>query len=254
MVVKVEMGRRVSPRGLWRYGKSGFFHNIPSRVFQQGVFFRFGFLVIDLFVVQSPASMGDGRAAVKVSLRAAVAGVLAAGLTFANTAAAQLACRSWNTKAFFKAATVADVSRCLEAGANLEARDGDGYAPLHKAAEFGKSSAVVKTLLAAGANPRAQAEGNLTPLHVAAGFSHHPDVATVTALLNAGADIEARTAVNGDTPLHLAALNSGFPAVVKALLKAGANPRARSSDGHTAWDYAQWNGALKGTDAYWLLR
>lgn len=54
---------------------------------------------------------------------------------FANVAAAQLACRSWNTKAFFTAATVADVSRCLEAGANIEARSGKGNTtPLHLAA------------------------------------------------------------------------------------------------------------------------
>ena len=73
--------------------------------------------------------MSDRKATVKVRLGAAVMGVLAAGLTFANAAAAQLACRSWNTRAFFAAATVADVSRCLEAGANIEARSGKGNSP-----------------------------------------------------------------------------------------------------------------------------
>ena len=46
MAVKGRMGRRVSLTGLWRYGKSEFFHNTPSRAFQQGMFFRFGFLLI----------------------------------------------------------------------------------------------------------------------------------------------------------------------------------------------------------------
>ena len=122
------MDHRVSLTGLWRYGKSEFLHNTPSRAFQQGVFFRFGFLVI-YFVVQSPVSMSDGRVAVKVRLGAAVVVALAAGLTFANAAAAQLACRSWNIRAFFEAATVADVSRCLEAGANIEARTEGGWPP-----------------------------------------------------------------------------------------------------------------------------
>ena len=94
--------------------------------------------------------MSHGRVAAKVRLGAAVVGVLAAGLTLANAAAAQLACRSWNTGAFFTAATVADVSRCLEAGANIEARSKDGFTALHFATEG--SPDVLKALLAAGAN------------------------------------------------------------------------------------------------------
>ena len=150
----------------------------------------------------------------KVRLGAAVVGVLAAGLTLANAAAAQLACRSWNTEAFFTAATVADVSRCLEAGANIDARSEDGLTPLHFAAGFGDSPAALKALLAAGAN------------------------------------IEARDE-NGWTPLHAAAYNSA--GVVKALLTAGANPKALTFRASTPADLIQENDALKGTDAYWLL-
>ena len=206
--------------------------------------------------------MSHGRVAAKVRLGAAVVGVLAAGLTLANAAAAQLACRSWNTKEFLTAATVADVSRCLEAGANIEARikggwtllhnavvysnsdvvnallgaeanidarSGEyGWTPLHLAADVG-SSGVVKALLAAGANIEARTENGWTPLHEAARYSDSPD--GVNALLGAGANIEARTE-DGWTPLHLAAYGNSS-GVVKALLTAGANIDARKEDGRT---------------------
>ena len=55
-------------------------------------------------------------------------------------------------------------------------------------------------------------------------------------------------------PLHVAAAKSDSPAVVKALIDAGANIEPRDESGRTPWDFAQHNGALKGTDVYWRLR
>ena len=60
--------------------------------------------------------------------------------------------------------------------------------------------AVVTALVNAGADLEARDESGLTPLHVAAGGSAVP--AVVTALVNAGADLEARTE-SGLTPLHV---------------------------------------------------
>ena len=62
------------------------------------------------------------RAAVKLSIGAAALGVLAWGLTFVKDAGEQLSCEGWNTGEFFEAATGDDVVRCLEDGANIEAR------------------------------------------------------------------------------------------------------------------------------------
>ena len=60
-----------------------------------------------------------------------------------------------------------------------------------------------------------------TPLHSAAGTG---DTATLTALLNAGADPNACDSA-GFTPLHHAAIHSR-PAAVTMLLLAGADPNA----------------------------
>ena len=57
-------------------------------------------------------------------------------------------------------------------------------------------------------------------------------VPSLTALLDAGADIEARDAA-GRTPLHLAAAWNGGPARIEALLAVGADIGARSQDGWT---------------------
>ena len=65
------------------------------------------------------------------------------------------------------------------------------------------------------------------------------------------ADVNARNKA-GLTSLMLAA-RFGTAENVKVLLDAGADVNARDEDGDTAWDNAQYNEKLKGTDAYWML-
>ena len=90
-----------------------------------------------------------------------------------------------------------------------------------------------------------------TPLHLAAGNNENP--AVIAALIEAGADTEAREPLFGMTPLHRAAMGNENPAVATALLEAGANPRAKANNGKMPTDYAMDNEALKGSKVYWRL-
>ena len=185
--------------------------------------------------------MVDRSASLRSRFAAAGVGIVALGLTFVNAAAAQLSCREWNTSAFFRTATLSDVSRCLEAGANIEARDEIGWTLLHRAAWERESPvvmAVVKALLDAGGNIEARSKIGETPLHKAAGYplvkgaaswGESPDVLKV--LLDTGANIEARNE-DGETPLHMAAKWES-PAGVRELINAGANIEARDKYGRT---------------------
>ena len=88
----------------------------------------------------------------------------------------------------------------LGAGADLEARDEVGKAPLHYAVQLSAEHEAVKVaqaLLAAGADTRAVEANGRTPLHIA----QH---ACVDVLLDAGAELEARDS-EGMTPIQLAA-------------------------------------------------
>ena len=91
--------------------------------------------------------------------------------------------------------------------------------------------------------------GGDTPLHEAASGNKNP--AVIEALLAAGADAMARTK-DGDTPLHLAVANTNV-AAIKVLLNVGSDAAIRNAASQTPWDLAQANEELKQTDAYWLL-
>lgn len=81
----------------------------------------------------------------------------------------------------------------------------------------------ITNCLEAGADLGARLDAEeSTPLHLAA--RHSKDPAVIKALLNAGADLNARNKSNA-TPLHFAAMNE-CPAIITALLNAGANPNA----------------------------
>ena len=141
---------------------------------------------------------------VKTGIVTVALALLAWFLLFGKATRGKLPCASWFASEFFEAATVADVSRCLE----------------HRFWVFG--SGELKALLEGWANIK---EGGFTPLHFAAAHSDSPDV--VKALLDSGANIEAREEQVGATPLHAAAQSSKSPDVVKALLDAEANIEAR---------------------------
>ena len=144
------------------------------------------------------------------------------------------------------------IKALLEGGAEPNAKTtAQDATPLHLAALLNGNPAVITALLKGGADPNARTAKGFTPLHTAAQVNANP--AIVAALLNGGADPNATTA-KGVAPLYLAALLNGNPAVITALLKGGADPKAKVEGGKTAFDVARNNAKLRGSDAYRQLR
>ena len=112
----------------------------------------------------------------------------------------------------------------------LKARDARGLRPIHVAARFNDSPAVLAALARLGADIHALTVHDYNALHVAAGHGRSP--AVVAALARLGVDLNGRD-TSDSTPLHVAASSSGTPAVVKALIDAGANLEARDEKGRT---------------------
>ena len=156
-------------------------------------------------------------------------------------------CSTLCDKNFWKTASQAEVATEISK-ADVNARDADGKSALIWAALWSGTAENMKVLLDAGANVNARDADGRTALMLAAGFSTADNVKV---LLNAGANVNARTE-DGRIALMAAA---GFSTAdnVKVLLNAGADASLKSADGNTAWDYAQNNEKLKGTDVYWIL-
>ncbi|CAH1249817.1 ANK1 [Branchiostoma lanceolatum] len=129
------------------------------------------------------------------------------------------------------------VKRLLAEGVNPNAAGRlSQWTPLHIAAENGHLE-TVSALMTAGADVNARFELQWTPLHKAAENGH---LETASALLTAGADVNARD-IRQRTPLHIAAYN-GHLETASALLTAGADVNARGNKQWTPLHFAAQDG------------
>ena len=141
------------------------------------------------------------------------------------------------------AATVGDEMRLremLEDDAGMaNVYSPEGWTPLHLAAHFGHTSAV-RSLLDAGADVHARSKNELAnqPLHAA--VAGQASLELLALLLDAGADVNA-TQHGGFTPIQATAQN-GDLAATELLLARGANPSARADDGQMALAFAMEGG------------
>ena len=156
------------------------------------------------------------------------------------------------------------VQLLLEAGAEVDAEDGNGVRPLAVALEEGNQAltdmllargartdvpvgmaksavlwavqkddaTLLRALRAAGADLSAAGEGGMTPLHLAARSGRMGALAVLLEAAPSAAVLGAMMNPGGATPLHLAALNKR-PLVVQALLAAGADKHATNANQET---------------------
>lgn len=108
----------------------------------------------------------------------------------------------------------------------VKSHDAGGSTPLHHAAGFGTLDAITK-LLDAGADVNAKNRRGSTPLHWAV-----YDESKVRLLLSRGASINAKQ-VEGRTPVFLAASFANSHTVLRVLLERGADANVATANGQT---------------------
>jgi len=136
----------------------------------------------------------------------------------------------------------ATVRQLIEGGHEVDGRDARGATPLMAAARTGAVEAMI-ALLDAGADPNARDGFNhWTPLMHAI---HKQQAGAVRLLLERAADPNART--ESVTPLIMAAADRDA-AIVKLLLAHGADAYARGAGGATALSQAVSGGAMSDID------
>jgi ankyrin repeat protein len=119
--------------------------------------------------------------------------------------------------------SVQDIQAALEAGAQVDARDPEGWTPLMVASKSSSQEAV-KALLAAKASPNAKSKRGATPLMMACSENRWM---VIPLLVEAGADVNARDEQGASPLVHCVFKASG--SAIEALLKAGAEKDAASN-------------------------
>ena len=139
------------------------------------------------------------------------------------------------TAGFWKSASTTQVREALMQAAAGQGRSPRGDTPLHLALAMGADVETVKVVLDRGADPNARNARDDTPLHVAAGAAGGAEATAI--LLARGAMPDVANAEDR-TPLHVASERAAM-GIMRALLDAGADPDIRSGvDGHTARELA----------------
>jgi ankyrin repeat protein len=129
------------------------------------------------------------------------------------------------------------VKEFLDQGGNVNLQDEPGMTPLHHAVNSdwkGKNFEMIKLLIDRGANAKAIDDTHHTPLHMASNKE------TAELLMDAGADVNAKTKHTGENPLYAAARNAAqghsksydiYLALVKVLIDKGADPNVKLKSG-----------------------
>jgi ankyrin repeat protein len=142
------------------------------------------------------------------------------------------------------------VKQHLAAGANVNAKDDDGWTPLHSAAFKGHKK-IAELLIAKGASVNANGYMEQTPLDVATHPDNPNDIAETTLLLRKHGGKTGKPAINllqqmGDIELKAEALDisinraasEGNVEAVKQYLADGVDVNAKDEDGWTVLDNA----------------
>lgn len=187
------------------------------------------------------------------------------------------------TKLMFaaKKGDIAKIEDLLYSGAQIDAKDNEGWTALMYAARYQKNSDVTRLLLYRGADRSIKNNYGITALMLSAGFSSNPDVVSLLLDTYSPDSEEARQALSygisnynkpevlqafiekqvplnvpyeGKTPLMLACQLGKNTEVIEWLLENGASKyQVEASSGKTAYDYAKENKKLPHNVTYWSL-
>ncbi|KAI1722541.1 ankyrin repeats (3 copies) domain-containing protein [Ditylenchus destructor] len=126
----------------------------------------------------------------------------------------------------------------LKRGVPLYMPNKKGALGLHSAAAAGHNE-VVKMLISRGTKVDIPTKDNCTALHVAV---QSGQASVVETLLGYGANVHVRGGQIGETALHVAALSKSDIECAQMLLKSGAQPNVKQSDGQTPLHIASRSG------------
>lgn len=177
------------------------------------------------------------------------------------------------------------INLLIKSGADVNLSDKDGWTALMNAARYQNNPETVKLLLEAGADPLQKNNYGSSALMLAAAYSENPEIlrhiaeaskensdelfkAFILAITSNSAEeqilvakaeifIGLKVPVNrfyeGRTPLMYAAEYSSHTEIIKFLLDNGALKKLHSTDGKTAFDFAESNKLLKHDKIFWSL-
>ena len=144
---------------------------------------------------------------------------------------------------------VAVVEYLIEKGADVNAKNKNGYTPLCESLHQFESAHVLRTvttLLDKGADDNVRTKDGNTVLHLSCSNTNSRHAMDLTSLfIERGLDMNALNK-KGQTPLHIAA-KTGHPEVTALLLSRGVNINARDKDGNSPVKSAELG---KGTRQY----